>query len=150
MAALAEAGYEVVITSDELGKANGIDEKSEITATFSDFKGSDLRGIVVIGGSFSLWENAELHRLLREVNDLGRVTGGICLNAITLAKAGVIEAGDKACWANHPTITDPVMTELGIIDSGELVTVSGNAITGNGPPASVEFATQVVQALDAM
>lgn len=150
MFALEEAGYEAVITSEELGKTNGIDEKSEIAATFGDFKGNDLRGIVLIGGSFSLWENTELHRLLNEVNDLGRVTAGICLNAVTLAKAGVIKSGDKACWANHPTITDPVMAELGVIDSGELVTVSGNIITGNGPPASEEFAIQVVKALDAL
>lgn len=150
MDALVAAGYETVITSDKLGKSNGGNETVDIAATFSDFKGSDLKGVVVIGGSFSLWDNAELHRLLCEVNDLGRVTAGICLNAVTLAKAGVIEAGEKACWANHPTLTDPVMAELGITDSGELVTVSGNVITGNGPPASMEFAAQVVKALDAM
>ena len=150
MDALAAAGYEAVITSDELGKADGSDETAEITATFNDFEGSDLRGIVVIGGSDSLWDNADLHRLLCEVDDLGRVTAGICLNAVTLAKAGVIKEGDEACWANHPTMTDPVMADLGVIDSGKLVTVSGNVITGNGPPASERFATEIVNALDAM
>lgn len=148
--ALDAAGYEAVITSDKLGKADGYDETAEIAATFNDFKGNDLRGIVIIGGSDSLWDNADLHRLLREVNDLGRVTAGICLNAVTLAKAGVIEEGEKACWANHPTMTDPVMAELGVIDSGKLVTVSGNVITGNGPPASEQFAAEIVDALDAM
>ncbi len=144
------AGYKPVVTSDELGDADGGDEKVGIDATFSDFTGSDLRGIVIIGGSDSLWENAELHRLLNEVYDQGRVVAGICLNAVTLAKAGIIKAGDEACWANHETITDPVMAELGVIDSGLPVTVNGNVITGNGPPASDEFAAEVVKALDAL
>ena len=150
MDALVAAGYEAVIVSDEIGVANGFNETMDVEATFNDFVGSDLRGIVLIGGSDSLWENTDLHRLLNEVHALDRVTAGICLNSVTLAKAGIIKEGGSACWANHDTMTDPVMADLGIDDSGKLVTVDGNVITGSGPPASEEFAQEIVNALGAL
>ncbi|MCK5128939.1 MAG: DJ-1/PfpI family protein [Clostridiales bacterium] len=150
MDALAAAGYDIVLVSDEMGDADGFSEKIAVEKTFEDFEGTDLLGIVLIGGSDSLWENTELHRLLNEVHELDRVTAGICLNSVTLAKAGIIKEGQEACWANHDTMTDPVMADLGVEDSGQLVTVDGNVITGNGPPASDEFAAEIVTALDAL
>ena len=142
-------GYEPLVVSDMLGDAEGFEETTPINAVLTDFSGSDLRGIVVIGGSASLWDNVELHRLLNEVAELDRVTAGICLNSVALAKAGVIGEGDTACWFNCD-IADPEMKAAGIEDSGKPVTVNGNIITGDGPDAVEEFASEVVKALDGM
>ncbi len=146
--ALEIAGYEPIIVSDELGQAKGGNESVEVEQTFNDTTGDSIRGIVLIGGSESLWENADLHRLLNEVDDLDRVVSAICLASVTLAKAGVIKEGDEACWYNWES-SDSAMKEAGVIDSGQLVTVNGNIITGNGPPAASEFAEEIVNALDA-
>jgi protease I len=108
-----------------------------------------LRGIVLIGGSDSLWENADLHALLQGCRDSGRVTAAICLASVTLAKAGVIGEGDTACWFNCD-IADPEMTAAGVADSGQPVTVDGLIITGDGPDSAVEFAGEIVAALDGM
>jgi protease I len=147
--AVAGAGYEFAIVSSEQGTADGRTETSDVTYTFSDFASEDLRGIVVIGGSESLWENEDLHALIAGIHELDRVTAGICLNSVALAKAGVIGEGDTACWFNCD-IADPEMEALGVVDSGQPVTVNGNIITGDGPSAAEEFATEVVAALNAL
>ena len=149
MEALTNAGYDAVVVSDALGSANGTTETVEVEKIFTDFNGVTLRGIVLIGGSDSLWENAELHALLGDCKDNSRLTAAICLASVTLAKAGIIGEGDSACWFNCD-IADPEMEAVGVIDSGEPVTADGLIITGDGPSSAEEFAGVVVDALNNM
>jgi protease I len=147
MEALIGAGYEAVVVSSEAGTAQSETETLEVNTAFTDLTAADLRGIVLIGGSSSLWENAELHTLLNDCRGRGRVTAAICLASVTLAKAGVIGEGDSACWFNCD-IADPEMEAAGVADSGQPVTVDGLIITGDGPDSAEEFAGEVVKALD--
>ncbi len=147
--AVISAGYDFAVISNETGEADGTTEASTVSQTFADFAPEDLLGIVVIGGSESLWDNEQLHALISGVHELDRVTAGICLNSVTLAKAGVIGEGNSACWFNCDS-ADAEMEALGVTDSGQPVTVNGNIITGNGPDAAEEFAAEVVKAIDAL
>ena len=149
IAAVITAGYDFVLVSSETGQAQGTEDLTEVRNTFSEYSPEDLLGIIVIGGSESLWENEELQGLIGGMHELDRVTAGICLNAVMLAKAGVIGEGDSACWFNCDS-ADAEMEALGVADSGQPVTVNGNIITGNGPDAAEEFAAEVVKALDAL
>ena len=149
MDALITAGYEPVVVSNEAGTADGRTETLEVNSVITDLTASDLRGIVLIGGSDSLWENADLHSLLQGCRDSGRMTAAICLASVTLAKAGIIGEGDSACWFNCD-IADPEMAAAGVADSGQPVTVDGLIITGNGPDSAEEFAAEIVAALGGM
>lgn len=147
--ALEVAGYIPIIMSDELGQANGGEEEVSVQHVFKDLSAEDLRGVVLIGGSDSLWVNAELHSLLIDCRDNGRVTAAICLASVTLAKAGVIGEGDTACWFNCD-VADPEMQAAGVKDSGQPVTDDGLIVTGDGPESAEEFAKTVVEALEGM
>ena len=149
MEALRASGYETVVVSDELGTADGFDETAEVQKVFTELSADELRGIVLIGGSDSLWENAELHTLLLDCQKNERVTAAICLASVTLAKAGVIGEGDEACWFNCD-IADPEMEAAGVGDTGQPVTADGLIITGDGPSSAEEFADEIVAALDGM
>ena len=149
MNALKASGYETVVVSDEMGTADGFDETAEVQKVFTDLSAAELRGIVLIGGSDSLWENAELHALLLDCKENERVTAAICLASVTLAKAGVIGEGDSACWFNCD-IADPEMEAAGVGDTGQPVTADGLIITGDGPSSAEEFADEIVAALDGM
>ena len=149
MDALTEAGYEPVVVSSEAGTANGRSETLEVTSVIADYTAADLRGIVLIGGSTALWENAELHALLQDCLYSDRVTAAICLASVTLAKAEILIDGDTACWFNCD-IADPEMEAVGVLDSGQPVTVDGLIITGDGPDSAEEFAQKVVETLDGM
>lgn len=146
---LIAAGYELIIVSDVKETAIGLRETVEVEATFNELMGTNIRSIIVIGGTGveALWENADLHKLLNEVYLKGRVVGAICLAPIALSKAGVLGEGSTACWYNYYK-SDAEMVNGGVIDSGQDVTVEGNIITSNGPDAAQEFADKIVEALE--
>ena len=148
--AVINAGYMPVILGEQLGIAR-IEEDNgvEVRDLFSDHSSEDLRGIIVIGGSDSLWENEELSALLLDMHENGRLTAAICLSSVTLAKAGIIGEGDTASWFNCDA-SDAEMQAAGVADSGQAVTADGLIITGDGPSAAEQFAKKVVEALDGM
>ena len=139
---LTEAGYEIVVVSDELGTAMGTQENTEIQMAFTDVDTSEFKAIVLIGGSKSLWENEELHSLLIEMQAEGKLVSAICYGTVTLAYAGVIKDGDKVCWYNS-TESDPVMESFGIFDTHADVTYGDRMITADGPSSAEEFAKAV-------
>ena len=145
--ALKVAGYEVVIVSDALGTAKGTTENTEVEVDFANLYAKDYMGIVIIGGSNSLWENGELHAVLMEMDMDDKLVAAICYGSVVLAEAGVIGEGDVACWYNSSE-SDPVMQKYGVEDSGADVTIAENIITGDGPNAAEEFAEVIVEFLN--
>ena len=61
-----------------------------------------------------------------------------------LANADIIKIGGSACWYNDNDI-DSGMSELGVSDSGQVVTVNNRVTTGNCQGAVQEFADKVVK-----
>jgi len=143
---LKAAGHEIVIMSDDLGMAAGTQESTEVEMTFTDANTAELKAIVLIGGSNSLWKHAELHALLNKMQAEGKLVSGICYGSVTLAEAGVVGEGDTACWFNSAE-SDPVMQSFGVVDSTQDVTINGNIITGDGPDSAEEFAEAVAEYL---
>jgi protease I len=148
--AVINAGYMPVMLGEYTGLAAGSEDNGvEVRDLFSEHSSKDLLGIIVIGGSDSLWENEELSALLLDMHENGRLTAAICLSSVTLAKAGIIGEGDSASWFNSDA-ADAAMQAAKVADSGDPVTVDGLIITGDGPDAADEFAQKVVEALDGM
>jgi len=144
--ALIASDHEIIITSDTLGEAKGTQESTTIDIAFANINTDELKAIVLIGGSNSLWDNEELHLILNQMNKEGKLVSAICYGSVTLARARVIGEGDIACWYNSSE-SDPVMESSGIVDSEKDVTIVGNIITGDGPNATEEFALAIVDYL---
>jgi protease I len=144
---LTRNGYEAIIVSDETGTAAGTTETTEVIAAFRNISTDDYIGIILIGGSNSLWYNEELHTVLNKMNNEGKLVAAICYGSVTLATGEVIGQGDEACWYNSGE-SDPVMAEHGVVDTSLDVTVTGNIITGDGPNAAAEFAKAIVDYLN--
>ncbi len=145
--ALTNAGYEIIIASDALGAAAGTQETTEVEVTFENINTDELLSIVLIGGSNSLWDNAELHAVLQKMQSEKKIIGAICYGSVTLANAGVIKEGELACWFNSSE-SDPVMQSAGVVDSTQDVTITGRVITGDGPSSAKQFAEEYVNLLD--
>ncbi len=147
---LKEEGFKITVAGSQTGRAKSGADSVEIDAVFSNVSAEDYNGIVVIGGSGVkvLWDNEELQTLIKEIYNSGGVAAAICLAPLTLAQAGVLESGSSACWYSDNDINSR-MSELGITDSAQDVTISGRVITGNGPNAAQEFADEVAAALKA-
>ncbi len=142
--AFEDSGIRTETVSTQAGEAKGDnDGVIAIEKTISEVKDPGL-GVVIIGGGkcMVLWEEQDLIGLVQQTNDKGDLVAAICAANGVLAAADIVD-GKTACWANYPTL-DGMMEEAGCTDSGKLVTVDGNLITGNGPPAAEEFGAAIL------
>lgn len=148
--ALDKAGYRAVITSTRTGTAKGMNGGCvEIEIAIDEIEDVGL-GIVIAGGSgvVDIWDDEMLLELVRGANERGLLVAGICAGPGVLGNAGVL-VGKSASWYNGPN-TNAAMSEAGCENSGQAVTIDGNAVTGNGPSAATEFGEAVVEVLDSM
>jgi len=148
--ALDEAGYRAVITSTQTGTAKGMGGgRVEIDIAIDEIEDVGL-GIVIAGGTgvVDIWNDEVLLELVRGANEQGLLVAGICAGPGVLGNAGVL-VGKSASWYNGPN-TNAAMSEAGCENSGQAVTIDGNAVTGNGPSAAKEFGAAVVEVLDSM
>ena len=113
-----------------------------------DAKASDYDAVVAVGGRGTpehLWNDLDLHRLLRDAKNAGKVIGGICLSGATLAVAGILKGVEATCF-----VTDASKKEMqkgGAIFVEKPVVVSGKIVTASGPPAARDFGKALVTAL---
>lgn len=113
-----------------------------------DAKARDYDAVVAIGGRGTpehLWNDEELHKLLRDARDAGKVVGGICLSGATLAVAGLLKGVEATCYVTDASKRE--MAKGGAIFVEKPVVVSGRIVTANGPPAAKEFGKALVSAL---
>ncbi len=148
--ALDDAGYRAVITSTRTGTAIGMSGgRIEIETAIDEIEDVGL-GIIIAGGTgiVDIWDNEVLLTLVRRADEQGLLVAGICAGPGVLGNAGVL-IGKSASWYNG-TNTNAVMSDAGCENSGQAVTIDGNAVTGNGPAAAKEFGEAVVSVLDSM
>jgi protease I len=146
---VAAAGAAVDVAAREKAPAKGMLGAVETPGVrIRDAKARDYDAVVAVGGQGTpehLWNDENLHRLLREARDAGKVVGGICLSGATLAVAGVLKGVEATCY-----VTDASKREMekgGAIFVEKPVVVSGKIVTANGPPAAREFGKALVSAL---
>lgn len=146
---VAAAGAAVEVAARETAPAKGMLGAMETPGVrIRDAKASDYDAVVAVGGRGTpehLWNDEDLHRLLREARDAGKVLGGICLSGATLAVAGVLKGVEATCYATDASKRE--MAKGGAIFVEKPVVVSGRIVTANGPPAAREFGKALVSAL---
>ena len=148
--ALSESGYRIVLVSTRTGTAQGMgDGRIEVDVSIEDVEDVGL-GIIIVGGVgiVKQWDNEQLIALVRKADEQGGLVAGICAGPGVLGNAGVLE-GKAACWYDGPN-TNAEMRGAGCENSGQSVTIDGNAVTGNGPSAAQEFGLAIVSILNEM
>jgi protease I len=107
----------------------------------------DYDMVTVIGGpgALELAEHDEVLSLLKEMNSMGKKVTAICISPMTLAKAGVLRGKKATVFETQESVQ--ALEQGGAEYTKENVTIDGNIITANGPPAAEEFGRKLVEAL---
>jgi Putative intracellular protease/amidase len=124
--------------------------------TFNEINPEDYDAIVIAGGPgpkvIKLSEDEELLDLIKEFDEEGKVVAAYALSPLILLKAGVLDGKRyticKGCLPMYPEVEEALKLEKGaILDEDNLpkMIVSGNAITGWGPPAIGDFSYAIVR-----
>jgi protease I len=143
------AGAETRVASRETAPATGMYGLTVAPdLRIRDAKAGDYDAVVAVGGRATpdwLWNDGDLHRLLRDAKAAGKVVGGICLSGATLAVAGVLHGTRSTCYATDASKKE--MEKGGATFVDQPVVVSGKIVTANGPPAAREFGKALVEVL---
>ncbi|MDY0124155.1 DJ-1 family glyoxalase III [Sulfurimonas sp.] len=110
----------------------------------SDVDVSSLDMIVLPGGwggTVALRDDANVQRILKEMDAKGKNIGAICAAPLALHTAGVL----KHNYTCYPTIEEQIR-EDGFSDS-DMVVTDGNVMTSRGPATAICFGLQIVKKL---
>ncbi len=144
-------GAKVTIASVTRDVAKGM-FGSSITPdiAIAEAKATDYDAVIVIGGNGSiaeLWDNEDLHRLLKEASNQNSIVGAICGAPPVLTKAGIM-SGRKATMFPWDDGITALKADKGVVYVDEEVVVSRNIITGRNADASEAFGLELCQMLD--
>ena len=134
----------VSITEDE--RVKGAHDISIIADTnlskLEDIASYD--GVVIPGGlpgATNLRDNQDVVKIVKKMNENGKLTAAICAGPIVLEKAGIIK-GKKV--TSYPGFEEGLN---GGIYLEENVVRDGNIITSRGPALAVDFAIEIIDYL---
>jgi len=147
---LEDAGVEVITASKEVGPCQGaFGLTTEATVALTEVNVSDYDAIVFIGGSgASVYQHdTQAHLTAQEAINRNKILAAICISPTTLAYAGVLEGKKATVWDDGKRTQAKILEENGATFTGEEVTVDGNIITANGPPAAEKFGQAILEKL---
>lgn len=123
--------------------ANGITVVSDMKIT--DVSVDELDMIVLPGGvegTYALAENANVQKILKEMDSKGKNIGAICAAPFALNKAGVL----KQNYTCYPSFEEHIRQE-GYMGDASMVVEDENVMTSRGPATAICFALKIVKKL---
>lgn len=142
---LRRGGLDVIIAGVGTSTVLGAHQIEIVTQCLvSEVKSDDLEMIVLPGGwdgTKNLAEDADVQRLLKEMDAKKKMIGAICAAPYALHKAGVL----KHHYTCYPSVEKDIRTE-GYTADQEIVT-DGNVMTSRGPGTALCFALAIVERL---
>lgn len=138
---LEDAGYDITVSSMEAGSCAGsYGGTEEATIALQDIDVSAFDKVAFIGGpgAVAFMDDKDAHRIARETLEKGKKLGAICIAPTILARAGVLKGKKATVWDSGGEQA-AILTAEGAEYTGEDVTIDGDIITANGPPAAEEF-----------
>lgn len=138
---LISVGYEVVVGSTEVGTCTGgYGGSEEATIVLKDVDVSKFDKVAFVGGpgAAALADDADAKRIAQETVAQGKKLGAICIAPTILARAGVLQNKKATVW-DSGGVQAQLLRDEGAEYTGEDVTVDGNIVTANGPPAAEQF-----------
>lgn len=154
--AFTEQGWQVDTVSTRTGEINGMLGAVEpVTLDLNHAKTQteqqNYDAVVVVGGMGSpeyLWNNSQLHQILKTLDQQGRIIASICLSGAVLAKVGLLTGKKATVWEMPESLA--TFKENGVNYTGDPVTEDGRFITANGPDAAADFAKAVIEKVKAL
>ena len=140
-AGLVEAGFTIVIGSLTVGPCKGkLGGSEQADVALADVDVSDYDRIAFIGGpGMAVYtEEPEALRVAHDAARSGMPLGAICIAPTVLAKARVLGGKQATVWDSAGE-QQALLEQYDAIYTGDDVTVDGNIVTANGPPAAEEF-----------
>ncbi len=143
---LRRGGIEVITAS--LGQnlsikgAHGVVMMAEVEITAVATEALDM--VVLPGGwdgTLALRDDANVQRMLKEMDKKGKFIGAICAAPLALQSAGVL----KHNYTCYPTIEQQIR-EDGFHES-KMVVEDGNVLTSRGPATAICFGLEIVKKL---
>lgn len=120
------------------------DLRVETDCLISEVKSAELEMIVLPGGwdgTYVLAENADVQRLLKEMNAQNKMIGAICAAPYALDTAGVL----KHNFTCYPSVESEIRLEG--YTKEQMVVTDGNVMTSRGPGTALCFALAIVERL---
>lgn len=145
-AVLEKAGVRVVTASKQTGIAHGkLGMTTTVDEAITNIKAKDYDAVIFVGGpgSYAYHKDPEAHRIVKEAVTEGKVLGGICAAAGTLAFAGVLKNKNATSF---PGVSDILKTN-GANYTANCVEVDGKIITADGTEHATKFGEEIVKAL---
>lgn len=143
---LRRAGVEVVLVStvDSLTVVTSHGVRIEADAMIEDVDTSDADLLMIPGGlpgAVNLCEHPLVREKMQAQYEAGKLVSAICAGPMILGSLGIAKGKRCTCY---PGCEDDL---IGATYTGELVTVDGNVITGEGPAASFPYAYTLCEML---
>jgi 4-methyl-5(b-hydroxyethyl)-thiazole monophosphate biosynthesis len=116
----------------------------ETDRLISQISSDEMEMIILPGGwdgTHALADDADVQRLLKEMDTKGKMIGAICAAPYALEKAGVLKH-DYTCY---PSVEKQIRLD-GYTKEQRVVT-DGNIMTSSGPGTSLCFALEIVKRL---
>lgn len=146
---LEREGASVTIASSTLGECRGmLGARARPGLLIKDARSDDYDAVVVVGGAGSptyLWPDSNLHQLLKEAKEKGKVIGGICLSGAALARAGVLKGVEATVFATPESLKEMEKGEARYIRRP--VVASGKIVTAEGPASARDFGRAIADKL---
>ena len=123
--------------------ANGITIQADLEV--SGIKSDDLEMIVLPGGwdgTYALADDANVQRLLQEMDIKGKNIAAICAAPYALNKAGVL----KQNYTCYPSVEEQIRKD-GYKGGDTMVVEDANVMTSRGPATAICFALEIVRKL---
>jgi len=146
---LMEGNVKVAVAS--LKSGNIIGTKGSIIKSdllINDAGYDDFDAFIIVGGAGTkkhLWNEPELHHLLRKAYMNNQLIAGICAGSVVLAKAGLLKGIKATTFQSEDYIEE--LEKNGAIYTGKDLEEHGNIITANGPLAASEFGQAILNNL---
>jgi protease I len=147
-AALEKAGVKVTVAAPAVAPVKGMLGGSfapDIAIAAIDPAKYDLIACIGGMGIFQIWADPAYLEKVQEFNNKGKFVAGTCGAAGVLANAGVLAGIKSTCYPDNSVIS--LLKGKGALYTGEVVTVSGRIVTGNGPEAAVPFGQALAKIL---
>lgn len=145
-----EQGASVDVYSTKKGKAFGsVGGTFEVEHTLNELNVNNYNAIVFVGGPGTplVRNDNNSTKVAKDAITNNKILGAICWSPTILAKAGVLKGKNATVWYGPDQelgmLTSEYLEEQGAKYSKQDVTVDGNIITANGPPAAQKYAEAI-------
>lgn len=140
---LLKAGKQVFITSDDhyfCSGSKGMKVKSD--TNFYNINVNNFSALILIGGTGSkaYWGNGNIHKIVKEFFDLGKVVAAICSSPIILANAGILHNKKATCHSENKT----ELINAGIDYQDKSLVIDENLVTADSSYSAQQFAEAVL------